>query len=385
MPQSTGRPDASADRFNRSLLVLAGLALGTDLVLILTHGRSVGELLTLIIPISFLTVGWLILGRYPDHVEGRLLLAIGLAWAAILALPFDGGWVVPVGLMGTHPLLRYPDGRLPSARWRWFARWCTVMIIVLTLVVTTGSQVTSQGIRNPYYVSWTQALVFLIVAFPLSLLVSVGAVFVRYRRSSTLARTQIRWLAAAATVIVVLYCMALVVSLGYDARHQIDNTQSNWFAPHYPVWLVTLQLSALLSFLLIPTAFGIAILRYHLYDIDRIISRTTSYAIVTGLLLATYTTIVATSTRLLHTEQPLVVAAATLTVAALARPVLRRVQTVVDRRFNRSRYDTARTVDAFGTRLRNQVDPHHVSEDLLAIVSSTLQPDSVGLWIRPSI
>ena len=369
-------------RFNQALLVLAGLALVTDLVLILAHARSADDLLTLVIPISFLAVGWLILRRYPDHVEGRLLLTIGLAWAVILVLPFDGGWVVPVGLMGTHLLLRYPDGRLPSTRWRWFARWCTVMIIVLAVVITTSSQVTSQGIPNGYYVPWTQALVFLIVLFPLSLVVSVGSVFVRYRRSSALARTQIRWLAAAATVIVVLYCAALVASLGYDAQHQLDSTDSNWFAAQYPAWLVTLQMGGLLSFLLIPAAFGIAILRYRLYDIDRIISRTTTYAIVTGLLLATYAAIVATSTRLLDTEQPLVVAAATLAVAALARPVLRRVQTAVDRRFNRSRYDTARMVDAFGRRLRNQVDSHRVSEDLVALVSTTLQPATVGLWIR---
>ena len=148
------------------------------------------------------------------------------------------------------------------------------------------------------------------------------------------------------------------------------------------MWLLTLQIAVLLSFLLIPAAFGIAILRYHLYDIDRIISRTTSYALVTGLLLATYATVVATATRLLDTEQPVVVAAATLTVAALARPVLRRVQSVVDRRFNRSRYDAVRTVDAFGARIRNQVDPHHVREDLVAVVNATLQPDTVTLWTR---
>jgi hypothetical protein len=383
MTKSSGRAAGPADRLNRLLLFVAVLTLVVLLVRIAVHGWAAGDVVALSLPISFLAVGWLILRRYPDHVEGRLLLGIGLAWGAALSLPFDGGWVVPVGLMGTHLLLRYPDGALPSTRWRWFALGCTVMIIVLTVVVTTASEVTSQGVPNDYYVAWTRPLSVLFVALPVFLLVSVGSVIVRYRRSSALARTQIRWLAAAAAVIVVVYCAALAASFAFDAQQQVDSTQSVWFEPQYPVWLLALQLGALLSFLLIPAAFGVAILRYDLYDIDRIISRTTSYAIVTGLLLATYATLVATATRLLHTQQPLVVAAATLTVAALARPVLRRVQSVVDRRFNRSRYDAAQTVDAFGTRLRNQVDPHHVSEDLLAVVDTTLQPEKVALWVRP--
>jgi hypothetical protein len=139
-----------------------------------------------------------------------------------------------------------------------------------------------------------------------------------------------------------------------------------------------------LALALIPLSCGLAILRYHLYDIDRIISRTTSYAIVTGLLLGVYVAIVGTASGLLHTESPLIVAAATLAAAALARPVLRRVQVAVDRRFNRSRYDAMRTVDAFGARLRDQVDPHRVSEDLESAVHAALQPEHVGLWTRPA-
>ncbi len=382
---SSRRAGGSAGRLNHVLLLVAVLTLVVDLVLVLVRGLSAGDLVALALPISFLAVGWLILHRYPDHVEGRLLLVIGLAWSADISLPFDGGWVVPVGLMGTHLLLRYPDGRLPSSRWRWFARWCTLMIIVLTVTVTTGSRVTSQGAPNPAFVPWTQGLTFLLIAFPLSLLVSVGSVIVRYRRSSMLARTQIRWLAAAASVIVVVFCTAQVVTFTYDAWNNIDSANSRFFEDRYPVWLLTLQMAVLLSFLLIPAAFGIAILRYRLYDIDRIISRTTSYAIVTGLLLATYATVVATATRVLATEQPLAVAGATLIVAALARPVLRRVQSVVDRRFNRSRYDAVQTVDAFGARIRNQVDPDHVRKDLVAVVNTTLQPDRVALWIRTPI
>lgn len=364
------------------MLALAGVLLLIDLGVIVANGLPLADLVALALPISFLAVGWLIIRRYPEHVEGRLLFAIGLAWAAILVLPFDGGWVIPVGLMGTHLLLRYPDGRLPSARWRWFSRWCTLMIIVLTVVITTSSRITSQGVTNPYYVPPTRFLVLLILALPLCLLISVWSVIVRYRRSSMVSRTQIRWLAAAASVILLIYCITLASSFIYDALNQIDSAKSNWFEQQYPIWLLTLQMVALLSFLLVPAAFGIAILRYHLYDIDRIISRTTSYVIVTGLLLATYVTMVATATRILDAKSPLVVAASTLTVAVLARPVLRRVQNIVDRRFNRSRYDSLQTIDAFGTRLRNQVDPSQVTNDLVAVVNATLQPDTVALWIR---
>ena len=202
------------------MLALAGVLLLVDLGVIVANGLPLADLVTLAVPISFLAVGWLIIRRYPEHVEGRLLFAIGLAWAAILVLPFDGGWVIPVGLMGTHLLLRYPDGRLPSARWRWFSRWCTLMIIVLTVVITTSSRITSQGVTNPYYVPPTRFLVLLILALPLCLLISVWSVIVRYRRSSMVSRTQIRWLAAAASVILLVYCITLASSFIYDARNQ---------------------------------------------------------------------------------------------------------------------------------------------------------------------
>jgi hypothetical protein len=369
---------------NRALLGLAGLALVVDLVAGLVVSRSVGDVVTLSIPVAFLAVGWLIVRRYPQQVEGRLLLVIGLAWAVILALPFDGGWVVPVGLMGTHLLLRYPDGELPSPRWVWFSNCCTLMIVILAVMVTTASQVTSQGQLNPYFVPWTQVLSFLIVTFPLCLVVSVVSVVVRYRRASALARTQIRWLAAAAAVIVGLYTTTLATSLVYDARHHFDGTKANWFAPQYPFWLVALQITALLSFLLIPAAFGIAILRYRLYDIDRIISRTTSYLIVTGAVVGLFALIVLASGRLLGPNtSSLTVAAATLIAAAVFQPLLRRIQSAVDRRFNRSRYNAAHIVEQFGAQLRHEVDTDNITTSLLRAVTDTLQPSLVSLTLGP--
>ena len=170
---------------------------------------------------------------------------------------------------------------------------------------------------------------------------------------------QIRWVTFAAVLLGVLVVPASVAS---------NSTLSTI------LWAVKLSL--------LPAAMGLAILRYHLYDIDRIISRTTSYAIVTGCLVVTYAGIVALASRVLHTSSPIVVAGATLTAAALARPILRRVQDAVDRRFNRSRYDAQHTVDAFGARLRHSSQPESVQTDLVAAVELTIQPTSVKLWVR---
>jgi hypothetical protein len=381
MTQTATRTRRGSDQSSRVvptlLIVLTVGSLLVDCALV----RSFGDATTLLVPFSFLAVGWLITRRYPWQVEGRLLLAIALAWGLALATPFDGGWVVAVGLMGTHLVLRFPTGHLPSPRWRWFSRWCTLMIVALTVFVTTGSQITSQGVVNPYYVSWTRPFSYLIIAFPISLIVSAASVFIRFGRSSPVERTQIRWLAAAASAIVLIYTTALIVSLGYDSTHHLDSTDSNWFAPKYPAWLLGLQLLALMSFLLIPAAFGVAILRYHLYDIDRIISRTTSYAIVTGLLLGTYGVVVTVVLHVMPESSNLAVAVATLTAAAVARPAIRRVQSVVDRRFDRARYDQLRTVDAFGKELRQLARPDEVSGRLLVTVQAALQPTTATLWL----
>jgi hypothetical protein len=134
----------------------------------------------------------------------------------------------------------------------------------------------------------------------------------------------------------------------------------------------------------IPIAIGIAVLRYGLYGIDRLISRTLSYAAITGTLLAVYLLLVTTVSRIAPSSSSLAVAASTLTVAALFQPLRRRVQTVVDRRFNRARYDADRTVEAFSRILREEVNLDAVSSDLIETVHTTLQPATVGLWLRES-
>jgi hypothetical protein len=132
---------------------------------------------------------------------------------------------------------------------------------------------------------------------------------------------------------------------------------------------------------LVPVAIGIAVLRYRLYDIDRVISRTVAYAIVTGLLVGVYAGLVLLATRVLDVHGTVAVAAATLAAAALFTPVRRRVQQIVDRRFNRARYDADRTVAAFAARLQDAVDLNSVRGDLLAAVAGSLEPAHASIWI----
>jgi hypothetical protein len=136
------------------------------------------------------------------------------------------------------------------------------------------------------------------------------------------------------------------------------------------------------GFAFLPVCMGVAILRYRLYDIDRVVSRTVSYAIVTGFVLATYVVIVTSVSRVLGDTSPITVAGATLAAAALARPQLARVQRVVDRRFDRARYDAMRTVEEFGRRLRDQVDPDATTAELIGVIRRSMSPTMTSLWVR---
>jgi hypothetical protein len=140
---------------------------------------------------------------------------------------------------------------------------------------------------------------------------------------------------------------------------------------------------AILAIFALPVSMGVAILKYRLYDIDRIISRTLAYAIVTGLLIGVYAGLVLLATQVLGRQSPVAVAAATLAGAALFNPVRRRVQHAVDRRFNRARYDADQTVAAFAARLQEAVDLHRVRDDLTATVHQALEPAHITVWIAP--
>jgi hypothetical protein len=194
---------------------------------------------------------------------------------------------------------------------------------------------------------------------------SAASILVRFRRARGLERQQLKWLAYAVVVATVALLLA----------------SREWAG-----WAVA-EVVALFAVGFIPVAIGVAILRYRLFDIDRLISRTLVYGLLTALLAGVYVTGVFVAGRLLdpaHGRSELAVAGSTLAVAALFQPARRRIQRLVDRRFNRSRYDAVRTVEAFRGRLWEEIDLDSLSAELLAVVDQTMQPTTAALWLRPS-
>jgi hypothetical protein len=192
----------------------------------------------------------------------------------------------------------------------------------------------------------------------------------RFRSSRGVERQQLRWIAAGAAV-GVLGLLAVTALLVGGAL----------FGFMSEAWVVV----ALVTLPCMPAAIAVAVLRYRLWDLDRLVSRTVSYGLVTGLLVVPYLLILPAAARLGQGSGGLAVAAATLTAAALFAPLRRRVQQAVDRRFNRRRYDAARTVAAFAARLRDQVDLDVLAAELLAVVDQTMQPTRASLWLRPPV
>jgi len=202
-----------------------------------------------------------------------------------------------------------------------------------------------------------------IVVVLVSVLVAAASLVVRFRRARAVERLQLRWLALAAALAAGLLLVALVA--GYLSMDAV------------------VLVSMCLCVALLPLATGAAILRYRLYDLDRIISRTLAYGLVTVLLGLGYAGVVLGLGRLLPQGSSLAVAGATLAVAAAFQPARRRIQATVDRRFNRRRHDAATVIEAFGTRLRDQVDLDTLTGELLAVTDQTMQPTQASLWLRP--
>ena len=198
----------------------------------------------------------------------------------------------------------------------------------------------------------------------LTILVGTLSLVVRFRHARRVERQQLRWVALAAALMgVTMLAVAVLVAAG-----ALD--LAGW--------------AAVLGVVLLPLATGAAILRYRLYDLDRIISRTLAYGLLTVLLGGGYALVVLLLSQLLGRDSPLVVAGATLAVATVFQPARRRIQGAVDRRFNRRRHDSARVVAAFGARLQDQVDLTTLTAEVLAVVEQTMQPTRASLWLRPT-
>jgi hypothetical protein len=341
--------------------------------------------------LSAATVGAVLASRRPAHPVGWLLLVCGLSLLAsgpatgyanhgLLARPgslpgaayaahYHEISVLLVAASLGFIMLLTPTGSLPSPRWRWWAR-------VVVAATALGLLSTLAIPFEPPYQSATNPLAVDALAGPLVAVSNVGfavtglgvpvaaaSLLVRFRRARGVERQQLRWLALAAalTVVSALLLVALVPTA--------DPILLGW---------ATAACVALL-----PLATGAAILRYRLYDLDRIISRTLAYGLLTVLLGLGYAGVVLGLGRLLPKGSSLAVAAATLTVAALFQPARRRIQQAVDRRFNRRRHDAARVIEGFGGRLRDQVDLDTLTAEVLAVVDQTMQPTRASLWLRP--
>jgi hypothetical protein len=399
--------DATGGRFHlaspRSAVALGGLVLALTVALIplgdLSHqGLSTSGGGAFLAPV-FGMLGFVVAWRRPRNPLGWLMLGaagflvlsgdagayavadyrlhhggLPLGWVAVLLQP---GWAPAIALFGLTVLL-FPDGRVPSPRWRWVlwvylavaGAWVAGVVFVSAgAIIGHNVHVAATGDlllldRPTGSAAWWGAVQD--VFFPLLgvfwLATLVGQVL-SYRRSSGERRLQLKWLVGGSAVAIVGGALGVPLSGNPSKIVQIVGS------------------IGIVAVLALPVSMGVAILKYRLYDIDRILSRTLAYAIVTGLLVGVYVGVVSLAELVLGFSSPVAVAASTLAAAALFNPLRRRVQRMVDRRFNRARYDAEVTVAAFSARLKDAVDLGAVRADLLDVVNRSLEPSHVSVWV----
>jgi len=363
--------------------------------------------LVLVLPfLTFPLVGALIASNRPKNPIGWICLAVGIIWMVMListsygwyglvvrpgSLPFPAAigslgqwlWTPAIGLLGIYLILLFPDGRLPSRRWRPLAWISGVAILLVSAggVLTPGPIEGLPGIRNPFGLEkhpWiADATLGLTLLLPACILASVVSLALSFVRSSGEEREQIKWLAFAASI----------VGLGFSSYVIPGNILPDDTVGVDPLWQNLLEDAVTLSFGGIPVAVGIAVLRYRLYDIDLLINRTLVYGSLTAMLALVYFGVVvglqAALRALTGQESTLTIVASTLAIAALFSPLRRRVQALVDRRFYRRKYDAAKTLAAFSAKLRDETDLDALSDDLVGVARSTMQPEHASLWLRP--
>jgi hypothetical protein len=363
--------------------------------------------------VTFPLVGLAILVRQPGNRVGWMLHAVGLAWAVswlldayarlglviepgsvpgagVAAAVNEGSWTWGLIAMGFYLVLLFPDGRLPSPRWRWLA-WvigAAALVVQVAITLRPGELVEApvEGMRNPIGLEALEGPLNVLLAlslpfFPIGLVAAAASLALRFRRSQGIERAQVKWLATAGAVVAAVYVATVTSTLVTELL--ADNRDAN--VP--PLAVRLLENTSVLTFGLLPWAIGAAILRYRLYDIDLVINRTLVYAALTATLAVAYLTSVLVLRVALDPftgGSDLAVAASTLAVAALFRPLRSRIQSLVDRRFYRARYDAARTLETFAAHLRDELDLESVQRDLRGVVHDTVQPTQVSLWLRGS-
>jgi hypothetical protein len=357
--------------------IALGDMVATIVVAIVVPGTDASAVLWFAVIALFTTIGAVLISRVPANRIGVMFLAAGTIQTAAAVF---GGYA-EVGRVQTPPLagadlartvgdilffypivialigipLVFPDGRLPSSRFRWVA-----VIAVLDPVAWTLNAGLGWSLDAVVFVSTITAFVGAAIA--------VG---VRFRRGDRVQRQQVKWLAADAALAAILFPLAFLMP---------DPELTPVPALALAVWLL-----AVLTMVALPIVIAIAILRYRLYEIDRIVSRTIGWAVVSGVLVAVFAgAVIALQAALsgFTQGQTLAVAASTLVAFALFQPVRRRVQRAVDRRFDRARYDGERTTAAFGLRLRDEVDLATVTGDLTQTARVALAPTALGVWLR---
>jgi hypothetical protein len=369
----------------------AGLAVTLAVVRPLTVAvLAEGAARALVYPLGYATVGLVLTLRRPGNPIGWLYAAAGLMWS--LAIPGEPwvaqlvaehrplplaaqaaavygefNWVAATILGVTLPALLVPDGRLRSRRWRPVAAAAAAGgALALVGSSLAPARLEDLPIVNPFGlagpagdVASTLGTVGLLLWLA-TLVAALLCVVLRFRAARGVERQQLRWVAAGAAA-------AVAGLIGGAAAPQGTLLSSVLYA----------------SVLCVPVAVAVAVLRYRLWDLDRLVSRTVTYTAVTVLLVVPYLLVVPAASRLAEGSGSLAVAAATLAVAALFQPLRRRVQDLVDRRFNRRRYHAARTLHRFAARLRDQVDLNALHGELLGVVDQTMQPTRSTLWLRP--
>jgi hypothetical protein len=366
-----------------SSLVLAGL------VLAIASDASVGAILML---------------RRPGNVIGLVLMLAAilsavtlLAWVSGAALAEQrgnhdvlAGVVSLIGALGFFPTmfvggpllaLLFPTGRLPSRAWRWpVGAIVAAIAIPLAVGLRHPGPIANTVVHNPFSASelsgsetfWTIGVTLIFASLPAALLLAIGAVIVRFRRSAGTERAQLKWFVAAT------FAVGTLVTLAF-ADGGLDIGLAAGTSPTVPDVLAVASLS------LPPIAVGVAIMRYRLFEIDRLIARTVSWAVVTGLLVTVFGVAVVALQAILARfieGQTLAVAASTLLAFAVFQPVRRRVQSAVDQRFDRARYDAERTVAKFSDRIRDDLDLADLRRDLDATIRDAISPRSLGIWLR---
>jgi hypothetical protein len=348
--------------------------------------------------LPFGLVGAVIVARQPANAIGWLCAGIGLGTGVFqfmedysqyaLAHDLPGG--IALGLLGIMPWhglltlmavflpLLFPDGRLVSPRWRplaWTAAGTSVVHALLMLVAPGPLHGVPGLPDNPLGVETAAVAIELAVAIGFALLgafalAAAASMVIRFRRATGVQRQQLKLFTYAAAQLAVFFTASVLFDLFETSN-------------------VLLTTMFFVSFALVPTAIGIAVLRYRLYEIDRLINRTLVYGLLTALLAAVYAGTVLSLGQLFggigHEPPSWAIAGATLAVAALFQPARRRIQRAVDRRFNRRHHDATRTVEAFSARLRDHIDLDTVSTELVAVVDQTMEPTMVQLWLRPSL